>query len=105
MKPISTNILIALLLVVLTACSPAKETITGTYAAQGKDTKVVLTLNEDGRGVWSTDTDEIPFKWSMRGDGQLWLHTKTGGVIQSRLVDGKIALTLPGVDELLFTRQ
>ena len=96
---------IALLLLTLMACSPARETVTGTYTAQGEDTTVVLTLNENGRGLWSTDTDEIPFKWSLRKDGQLWLHTKTGGVIQSTLIDGKITLTLPGVEELLFTRK
>jgi len=96
---------IALLLLTLAACSSDKETTAGKYIAQGKDTKVVLTLNEDGRGIWSTDTDEIPFKWSLRKNGQLWLHTKTGGVIQSKLIEGKIRITLPGVEELIFTQE
>lgn len=95
----------ALLLLMLVACSQDKNTASGTYTAQGQDTEVVLTLSENGRGTWSTDTDEISFKWSLRKDGQLWLHTKEGGVVQGRLVEGQIALTLPGVDELVFSRQ
>ena len=95
----------ALLLLMLTACSQGKDSAAGTYAAQSPDTEVVLTLSENGRGTWSTDADEISFKWSLRKGGQLWLHTKEGGVVQGRLVEDQIALNLPGVDELVFSRQ
>jgi len=96
---------ILFLILTLAACSPSKDTVAGKYTAKGNDTEVVLTLKENGRGTWSTDMDEISFKWSIRKGGQLWLHTKEGGVVQGELVEGRIKLTLPGVDELVFSPQ
>jgi hypothetical protein len=94
-----------LLLLALAACSPDKGEAVGRYAAAADDTEIVLTLNDNGRGTWSTDMDEIPFKWSLPKPGQLWLHTREGGVVQGRIKDGRVTIALPGVEELVFERR
>ncbi len=104
----NSTIRIFLLLAVvmsLSACSQDKKSMAAKYTAKSNDMEIVLNLKEDGRGTWSTDTDEISFKWSIRKGEQLWLHTREGGVIQGRLKGKRITLTLPGVDELVFSRQ
>ena len=93
------------LLLTVSACSPDKESLVGKYTAQGDDTEVVLTLAEDGRGTWSTDLDEISFKWSLNREGQVWLHTTDGGVISGVLNEQDLVFTLPGVGEFVFSRQ
>lgn len=94
-----------ILLLILAACSPDRGSVAGSYTATTGEGEIVLTLNENGRGTWSTDTDEIPFKWSRPAPDQLWLHTREGGVIQGRMDDGRLTLALPGVDELVFERE
>ncbi len=89
----------------LAACTQDREAVTGTYAGQNGKTEIILTLKDNGKGTWSTDQDEIQFKWSLRKGGKLWLHTREGGVIQGQIRDGKITLALPGIDELLLLRQ
>ncbi|WP_285906634.1 hypothetical protein [Pseudodesulfovibrio pelocollis] len=90
----------------LSACAPDREDhATGRYTAATGDTDIVLTLAESGRGTWSTDTDEITFKWSTPKADHLWLHTREGGVIQGRFNDGRLTIALPGVGELVFERQ
>ncbi|BDQ34993.1 hypothetical protein [Pseudodesulfovibrio portus] len=94
-----------IILTLLAACAQDKKSVAGKYVARGPASEIVLTLNKDGKGTWSTDTDEIPFKWSLRGDGKLWLHTKTGGVLQGTVEDGTIRLDLPGIRDLTFNSQ
>ncbi|MGL1862031.1 MAG: hypothetical protein OCC46_05845 [Pseudodesulfovibrio sp.] len=98
-------ILLLLFAMVLTACSQDKGAVAGTYAAQSNETEIVLTLKDNGKGTWSTDLDEIEFKWSIRKGGELWLHTKEGGVIPGVISDDTITMILPGVDQLVFQRQ
>lgn len=105
MKRYAIFVCITILFMTVHACSPSKDTVAGKYTAQSPETEVVLTLNENGRGIWSTDTDEITFKWSLQKKGQIWLHTKEGGVIQGKIVEDQIKLTLPGIDELIFSKQ
>ncbi|MBU1248110.1 MAG: hypothetical protein KKB70_05390 [Proteobacteria bacterium] len=93
------------LFLAFSACSPDKESLVGKYTAQGDATEVVLTLGEDGRGTWSTDLDEISFKWSLSQDGQVWLHTTDGGVLSGTHGEEGLVLTLPGVGEFVFSRQ
>lgn len=89
----------------LAACAPDKGEAVGSYVASTDETEILLTLNANGRGTWSTDTDEIPFKWSLPRAGQLWLHTREGGVIQGRIENGRVTIALPGVAELEFERR
>lgn len=89
----------------LAACSPDRGEAVGSYTAAAEDTEIILTLNANGRGTWSTDMDEIPFKWSLPESGQLWLHTREGGVIQGRIENGRVTIALPGAEELMFERR
>ena len=105
LRPIASCFLTLVLVLTLAACSPQDaDSIAGTYAARG-DTSIALTLNDNGKGTWSTDMDEISFKWSVREGGILWVHTREGGVIQGVARDGQVTLTLPGVGELVFERE
>ena len=98
-------VVLLLMALALCACTRDKDSVAGTYAAHNGDTEITLNLKENGTGTWSTDLDEIQFKWSVRKDGRLWLHTREGGVIQGRIADQSITLALPGVPDLLFMRQ
>ena len=93
-----------LLLLALAACSGDRATVSGTYRAVSDGTEIVLTLDKEGKGTWSTDLDEIPFKWTLRPDGSLWVHTREGGVIRAEIVDDGLRMRLPGTDTLIFTR-
>jgi len=97
--------LACLMALALWACAPDRDDVVGRYEAAANDIDIVLTLVENGRGTWSTDTDEIAFKWSTPQPGQLWLHTREGGVIQGRVEAGRLTVALPGVGELVFERR
>lgn len=97
-------LLLVLILVLAAGCTRDTGPVAGTYTASG-ETPVTLTLDESGKGTWSTDLDEITFKWSVRKGNTLWVHTKEGGVIQGAIEDGRIRLALPGVGEMEFERE
>ena len=101
----SACLAVLLALCLVSACTQDKATVVGTYAAKNVEEEIVLTLNDNGKGTWSTDLDEIQFKWSVRSGGELWLHTVEGGVVQGRISGNTISLSLPGIQELVFQRQ
>jgi len=83
--------------------SPAAR-LPGSWEAETAEGRVVLVLQEDGKGVWRTELDEAPFRWSMKGE-RLVLHTRSGGAVAASLPsDGTLRLNMPGVGELLFSR-
>jgi len=90
-------------LLVLAGCegSPGVE---GKYLAQGQDGKnVTLTLKAGFTGEWETATDSVPVRWEVRG-GEVWLHSKSGGILRGILQDGTLRVVLPGEGELVFAR-
>ncbi len=91
------------LLLLLGACFEDNDTVIGKYHAQDTTIEVILTLNRNGQGTWSTESDEISFKWSSGKNGRLWLHTKKGGVIRGTALNGNIKLNLPGIETIDFT--
>lgn len=92
----------ALCLVLLLGCAGGAE-LEGRYEAQ-EDADVVLELHEGGKGTWATADDEVAFTWDERR-GEVWLHTKSGGLIAA-VVDpqGRILMDVPGVGRLTFER-
>ena len=96
--------LVILLLLALAACSGDPAPVSGEYRAETDGTQIVLTLDKDGKGTWSTNLDEIPFKWTLRPDGSLWVHTREGGVIRAEIGENSLRMRLPGTDTLVFTR-
>ena len=96
-------ILVAALLALGCARSGASDLV-GRWESWTDAGRVVLILNEDGKGAWRTEMDEVTFRWSVR-DNRLVLHAKGGGVVSATLPDdGRLEMDLPSVGTLLFTR-
>ena len=96
--------LLFLLLVLAAGCSRDMGYV-GTWEAIAQDGgTVVLEIDEAGRGTWSTGTDTLQFKWSVK-DGDLVLHTRSGGVMVGVQEDGCLRVEVPGSDEMCFRRK
>lgn len=84
-----------------------KASMEGKYTAQaiGESGRLAVTLelHPDGKGFWSTQTDNTPFRWDVYNN-RLRLHTPTGGVIEGALGPDHIKIALPGTDVIYFTR-
>jgi len=89
----------------LLSCTPARD-LAGTYVAlDPRDgDKVSLQLKEDGKGSWKMHHEDFTFTWEDRG-GEIWLHSKSGGVIAGVIRDDlSIQFTLPGVGSFRFEK-
>ena len=65
---------------------------------------VLLDLQPSGQGTWETAMDMVAFRWQQR-DKEIWLHTRTGGVVIGTIVDkSKLRISLPGVGPITFER-
>lgn len=100
--------LLALLIwgaMVILACSDPALFV-GTYQSVAEtEHRVVLELQPNGRGTWETDYDVISFRWKQRGQ-EIWLHTRTGGVIIGDIVDmSRLRVDIPGVGVIVMERQ
>jgi hypothetical protein len=102
---IPTLLLILLLGPIAPGCGGDRGQLAGRYSAEtgdpGSPVTVLLELGPDGRGFWSLDTDNAPFRWDLH-QGTLRLHTPSGGVIEGVLADGGIRVTLPGTGTIRF---
>jgi len=99
---------IGLLLVATVACSCGqREAAVGKYEAVSQTTEGriihTLELQADGKGFWSVDTDNAPFRWDLHNN-TIRLHTPTGGVIQGTLDRGSLQVALPGQGVIQFTK-
>ncbi|MBU1002958.1 MAG: hypothetical protein KKE73_10595 [Proteobacteria bacterium] len=95
------NGLVVLVVLLTLGCSQVPD-VPGTYSAKNGAATVHLTLGDDGKGVWSTEGEDVPLTWQVK-KGEVWLHTKSGGVLPGRISEGGvIRLELPGVGELEF---
>jgi len=100
--------LAAILLGVMYAISGCSEQVemTGTYQQVSGDvpgSSSVIELEDTKNGVWQTEIDEVSFRWSVR-DNEIWMHTKTGGVIIGRITDQGFVIELPEVGSFVFHR-
>ncbi|WP_028573606.1 hypothetical protein [Desulfonatronovibrio hydrogenovorans] len=97
---------VVLLLIVISACTD-QSAMTGTYKGAEKDAPGVqsqIVLKDNGEGTWETDIDLVQFRWKVRGS-EIWLHTKTGGVILGTLTPDGFHLDLPNVGTFVFIKQ
>lgn len=62
-----------------------------------------IELKDNGEGTWETDIDLVRFRWKVRGN-ELWLHTKTGGVIQGEITPQGFDIELPNVGTFVFSK-
>lgn len=99
--------LIILIATLVCGCSSQQEKLVGTYNAvkTGSTDPVVASLEflADGKGFWSIETDNAPFRWDL-SQNRIRLHTKSGGVIQGTIDGDTIELTLPGMGLIRFNR-
>lgn len=78
-----------------------KENYVGKYLLVKTGNEAVpveLELKADGQGSWSTDSDNVSFKWEVIGE-KILLHTRTGGVISGEITDNTIHFKLPVIGE------
>ena len=52
-------------------------------------------LMEKGQAVWRVPDDEVTFRWNIK-DNEIWLSTKSGGIIIGTIQDKTIRVKLPG---------
>lgn len=63
-----------------------------------------LELGPNGQGSWSKGEERVLFKWEIK-DNQIWLHTKSGGVVAGKIVaEDRIEINLPGTERLIFKK-
>jgi hypothetical protein len=63
-----------------------------------------LELLPEGKGFWSIDTDNAPFRWDLY-QNKIRLHTRSGGVIEGALGQDTLQFTLPGTGQVRFRRE
>ena len=87
------------------ACSDVSH-LEGKYQSlPTADRFVLLELQPNGQGTWETDFDVVTFRWKVRNQ-EIWLHTRTGGVIVGTIVDkDQLKVEIPGVGRIDLTRQ
>ncbi len=62
-----------------------------------------LDLNPNGQGTWTTEEDSVTFRWESRGE-ELWLHTKTGGVITGKVSGETVEIHLASAGRYIFQK-
>ena len=91
----------------LTTGCEERGRLSGRYVADIDENRlsptISLELMDNGQGSWSTEEDSVSFKWEIR-ESEIWLHTKSGGVIVGKIVGETIEINLPGVGEYYFEK-
>ena len=98
-------LVLSLVIAALAGCADT-TVVTGEYVAEldgEQGQKIGLQLGPGGQGSWTTDDDRISFEWESHG-GEIRLHSKTGGVIEGRLLHDDIEFTVPGAGRLTFRK-
>lgn len=97
---------LALGLLLLAGCRGPVEGLVGDYESERLDTSPArLILRADGGGALAVGAEEAPFRWEVREDGRVLLHTRQGGVITARQRPGALEMDMPGVGWLVFLKK
>ena len=101
-------ILILSVTVLVWGCSSQQEKLVGKYIAVNTGeaglVPASLELLPEGKGFWSIDTDNAPFRWDLY-QNKIRLHTRSGGVIEGTLDQDTLQFTLPGTGQVRFQRE
>ena len=100
-----------LILILLTAAFSLscgqKDIYEGIYKAQQDETakysRNQLELMEKGQAVWRLSDAEVSFRWDIK-DSEIWLSTKSGGIIIGKIHGDIIQITLPGANKMSFKK-
>lgn len=100
-------LLAVLFFLFLGGCKDA-DGVRGKYLAESKKDpppiSIKLELGVNGQGSWSMREDRFFFRWETH-EGEIWLHTKSGGVVVGRLLGKEaIEINLPGTGILTFKK-
>jgi len=98
-------LVISVILAAFYGCADTASVI-GEYVAQFDEQqgqRIGLQLEPDGQGTWTSVDESISFKWESRA-GQIWLHSKTGGIIEGKLLEGDIEFNVPGAGRVTFKK-
>ncbi len=105
----STFLLIAVIMscLVFTLSCGERDKWAGKYGSTVSKTQespaIFLELMPNGNGSWATEEDSASFKWEIRGN-EVWLRTKSGGIIVGNIKGDSIEVNLPGMDARHFKR-
>ena len=50
---------------------------------------------EKGKAIWRIPDNEVSFRWDIKGK-EIWLSTKSGGIIIGKIQGDTIEVKLPG---------
>ena len=96
-----------LLLFSLSSCS-STDVYEGTYMAIEENSQKCkdshLELMEKGMAVWRIPGNEVSFRWNIKGD-EIWLSTKSGGIIIGKIQNQTIEVSLPGTKTECFFKK
>lgn len=97
---------LALGLLLVAGCRQSGQGLEGTYDSEdGNSSHAQLLLRSDGGGALAVGAEEAPFRWEVRGDGGVLLHTRQGGVILARQQPEGLVVNMPGQGNRVFRRQ
>ncbi len=92
--------------VLLAGCRGPVSDLAGDYESERVDLSPArLTLRTDGGGSLSVGAEEAPFRWEVREEGRVVLHTRQGGVISARQGNGVLELDMPGAGRQVFRKK
>jgi len=89
---------ISLMIICLALGCKSRGPFVGRYMAevdQPVPKQILLELKANGEGSWTINSQEVSFRWEVK-NGDIWLHTKGGGVIIGTPVGEKLFLDLSG---------
>jgi len=91
--------LVFCILLLMTSCFQ-EDIYEGVYKAEGgksqKYCNSQIELMEKGEAIWRVPDDEVPFRWDIKND-EIWLSTKSGGIIIGKIHENTIHVKLPGI--------
>lgn len=96
---------LALGLLLLAGCRGPVEHLAGDYESGQDSGAARLALREGGAGALVVGAQEAPFRWELREDGRVLLHTRQGGLLVARQNAEALELDLPGAGRLVFRRK
>ena len=101
------KLILLLLMVVFPLSCGQKDIYEGIYKAQQEETSKYfrnqLELMEKGQAVWRLSDAEVSFRWDIK-DSEIWLSTKSGGIIIGKIHGDTIEITLPGANKMSFKK-
>jgi hypothetical protein len=94
----SYRLLLLCFVMIFTFSCTQTEKYQGRYNSSQGDSRenagITIELKENGHGLWMMAEEEVEIRWEVR-NGQLLLHTKSGGVIVGEISGDMIKIQQP----------